>query len=94
MATLYFTSKNFSSMLTGVCVIGLALIPLFVTPSDLSALIWRVLIVILTLTGLVTIVAQNSLQAKDEEEMQIRQEKRDAQIQASLDYLVEQAKRR
>jgi hypothetical protein len=66
--TLHLTLKNFLSIVIGVCVVGLALIPLLVSPEQLGWPRWKIGICVIAFTTIVAICLQAVLQSTDEKE--------------------------
>lgn len=81
------TWKNFLSIVVGVCVVLLALIPLKVDPSHLTWMRWQAAVLLLALCGVAAIIWQAFLQSKEDHESHERERKRDLRLDSMHELL-------
>jgi hypothetical protein len=77
----YLTLKNFLSGIVGICVVGLAVIPLFVPTDQLGWLRWQITIVVLGAGAIVALFVQITIQSREDHQRQAKEGERDARDQ-------------
>lgn len=77
----HLSRKNLLSVVIGVCVFGLATIPLKVAPEHLSWLRWQLCIYAFGGVGIVAIFVQALLQSKEDVRRDEREDKRDEKLE-------------
>lgn len=80
--TVHLTLKNLLSVVIGVCVVGLAFIPLHVAPNDVSK--WNRLVWLFAVVGVLAILIQALLQSREDHQRDEKDRDRDKR-QDSLD---------
>jgi hypothetical protein len=73
--TVYLTGKNFLSVIVGVCVVGLAFIPLHVAPADVPK--WQWLVWLFAIVGVVAILIQAFVQSHEDRKRDEKDNERD-----------------
>jgi hypothetical protein len=79
--TVHLTTKNILPVIVGVCVLGLAIIPLSVPPEHLTWLRWELAIIGLGVLAVIGLFWQAAIQSREDHEREAADKKRDERQQ-------------
>jgi membrane protein implicated in regulation of membrane protease activity len=86
--TLHLTGKNFLTVIAGVCIVFLAVIPLAVPVDHLGCVRWQIAVIALAAIAVVALLWQAFLQSQEDRKRDEREQARDgllANIQSQVE---------